>query len=294
MLTKRSCVWGLVCAVFVILFPMTNAWAKTQSTVDDQQLIAELLDRSGVSAQLNAMPWLVKAQLEQQKLPSTLDQKTLLKLINHLNSAFDPQNIQAALSRQFILHYDKDRYRSYLTGLDAPVIRRLTQMEIAAATDPESSRKMSLYLSQLEQTPASKKRIALIRALDQSSDSSNFVATTQASIYRVIAETLNYGYQPANRLRLQDIDEQTAIRKQQSLATASQFVINNALYVYRDASDEDLQAYVNFHHTEAAAWFHSLLRQAWIGSIRDVGRDVAWRIENETTQVTAADDDFLR
>lgn len=294
MLTKRSCVWGLVCVVFVMLLPMTNAWSKTQSTVDDQQLIAELLDRSGVGAQLNAMPWLVKAQLEQQKLRGSLDQNTYLKLINHLNSAFDPQNVQAALTRQFILNYDKDRYRSYLAGLESPVIRRLTQMEIAAANDPDASRKMSNYLAQLEQTPPSSKRIALIRALEQSSDSSNFVAATQASIYRVVAETLNYGANSVNRLSLQEIDEQTAIQKQQSLAAASQFVINNALYVYRDASDEDLQVYVNFHHTEAAAWFHSLLRQAWIGSIRDVGRDIAWRIENETTQITAADDDFLK
>lgn len=293
MLTKRSCVRGLVCAVFVMLLPMTNAWAKTQSAVDDQQLIAELMDRSGLKAQLNAMPWLVKTQLEQQKLEGRLDQNTYLKLINHLNNAFDPQNVQAALTRQFIINYDKDRYRSYLAGLEHPAIRRLVRMEIAAANDPDANRKMSDYLAQLEQTPPSSKRIALIRALDQSSDSSNFVAATQSSIYRVVAETLNYGFQPVNRLSLQQIDEQTALQKQQAKAAASQFIINNALYIYRDASDEDLQVYVNFHHTEAAIWFHSLLRQAWIGSIRDVGRDIAWRIENETTQITAADDDFL-
>jgi hypothetical protein len=294
-LAKRSCAWGIACAALVSFSPSTNTWANTQSAVDDQQLITELLDQSGVSAQLSAMSSLVKAQLEQQKLPGDLDKKTRLKLVTHLNSAFDPQNVHAALSRQFILHYDKDRYRSFLVELEHPVIRKLTKMEIAAANDPDASGKMSSYLAQLEQTPPSKKRMALIHALDQSCDSSNFVATTQASIYRVVTETLNSGYPPVKRVTLQDIDEQIALRKQQSLTAASQFVINNTLYIYRDASDDDLQAYVNFLHTEAAAWFYSLLRQAWINSIRDIGRDVAWRIENEATQITAAadDDDFL-
>lgn len=289
----RAIAWWIVCAMLVTLCATTNTWANTQSAVDDQQLITELLNQSGVSAQLSAMSSLVKAQLEQQKLPGDLDKKTRLKLVAHLNSAFDPKNVHAALSRQFILHYDKDRYRNFLVELEHPVIRKLTQMEIAAANDPDASGKMSNYLAQLEQTPPGKKRMALIHALEQSCDSSNFVAATQASIYRVVTETLNSSYPPVKRVTLQDIDEQIALRKQQSLAAASQFVINNTLYIYRDASDDDLQAYVNFLHTEAATWFYSLLRQAWINSIRDIGRDVAWRIEHEATQITAADDDFL-
>lgn len=293
MRVNRSRSTGWAYAVFLFLFPVTSLWASVQPAIGEQQLINEVLDRSGVSAQINAIPALVKSQLEQYQSHATPDRNKYPQLLNQLNASFNPENVRNAMLRQLIINYNQDYFRSYLVGLEDPAIQRLTQMEIAAATDPDSGRKMAQYLTQLEYNPPSSKRKALIRALDESSNSSRFVAATQATIYRVVTETMNYSSRPPHRLSLEKIDDNADALMQQRLTAASEYVMNNALFVYRNVSDDDLQAYVNFHHSEAATWFHQLLQQAWIGSIRDIGRDIAWHLEQQNTQVTTVDDDFL-
>lgn len=241
------------------------------------QLVAEIIDTSGVKAQIQAFAREVgrnasqASQSEGQKL-SDADAKAIYEIAGRI---FEPEKMTAEVATNLKTSYDAVRMARLLEILRQPLALKMAAME-TRQTPPEETARL---LEEIQKNPPPAARQKLIQTLDeiaQSSETGVQLATLTAR--ETVDATLN---------ELQKAGK--PVPKQARQVMGSQIVAsqgamrsgfrNMFLITYRDASDAELAEYVKLLDTDTGRWGLQLLagaqRSVIESRVRGFAREVA-------------------
>lgn len=248
------------------------------ATSGQREVINRFIDYSSYATQFEALPQMVQKQLESSFGQGTASAR-YKELTTLLLDAFEADRARHAMIQQLSLGYDNSRYRALLQRLENPVIRKLRDMELAIH-GPVARYEIRDFISRLPQNPAPAKRETLIRELLTASGAVENTLRTHATLNEVVRGLVTSPAAGTERNPMNDSLEQsqTLTKSLRPGVEAERLAV--ALYTYRDASDEEIRKYIDFYNSPAGQWFNQTQQNGWLGALRNIGRDVAWKMQH--------------
>jgi len=252
--------------IFIIALLLSQASFATPDYGRQQQALNQIIQLTTLDAQITQLPGKVHDVLQQL---ATADNQ---QRISRIQAAFIPPLLRQALRRQINLNMLTPRYELLLNRLEAPELHRLLQME-QDAMGIVAHYERPIFIQHAQRRPIPKARRELIEALDEATGYS----TVQIRTGLLLRQQLQTLVNPAphdeitpHALPRAELDD-PALRQQQLLSL---------LYTYRNASEEELQAYVDFYRSYQGQHFIKTFNGAWLAAINDVMRDIAWQLKH--------------
>lgn len=288
---NKQGLFSLALLTALTLIPGHAAYA-TKAAPTQRQVIDRFITYSNFAPELDQLPLLVRKQLESDLPGNHLSSARQQELSSLLLDSFESDRARRAMTQQLSLGYDNRRFLALIQKLENPLIRKLRAME-QAVYGPVARHEMEHYVSQLPDHPVPPKREKLIRELISANGSVDNAVKTRTTLQIVVQQLMDNGIDQS-RAGLSNTVEQS-IRISESLRpTVENETLAKALYTYRDASDEEILQYIDFYNSAAGEWFKLTQQNGWLGALRNIGRDVAWKMQHtdENGLHTAAEDDL--
>ena len=228
------------------------AAAKKPIPTDPDQLIAEVVDVSGLKAQIQnfAREVGVNAKAANQSGNAKFTADEVKALYDATARIFEPQQMTAEIHATLKSAFDADRMTRFLEILRQPLAVKMVEK----ATRPLPAEETQRLLEDIRKNPPSAQRQKVVQALDELSQSSETgvqLATLAAreTMDAMFTEMQKAGKQVPKQARQfvgsRIVSSQGAMRS----GFRTMFYI-----AYRDASDEELAEYVKLLDTDVGRW----------------------------------------
>jgi hypothetical protein len=263
----------------------------TMATPPQKQVIDRFITYSNFEPQFEQLPQLVREQMERD-IPQTLPSDHYKDLTTLLFDSFEASKARSAMGQQLSLGYDNGRYLVMIQKLENPLIRRLRDME-QASSDPVARYEMQHFISRLPQNPVAPRREALIKDLLTANGAIESAIKTRATLHELMQGLAGVATQEQNRANLNESLERSRKLLESLKPKVAAETLARALYIYRNATDEELRQYIEFYNSDAGQWFKITQQNGWLGALRNIGRDIAWKIqhaENDDVQTALEDE----
>jgi len=250
-----------------------------------QAVVQEVLQASGFSDQLKAIPLQVQQQVEQRR--HQLSPERAARVSQALTEAYQPEALEEAVATRFLQEADVERLQGLLAWLRSPLARTMTQLETHALT-PEATAEIAQFLASLQGHPPSAERLALIERLSDTVGAARAswqvsVAVAEGVVRAVGAADAQAISQAAAALR-QELDQMRA----ESLELYESQAMMHFLYVYHPVSDQDLRDYIAFWASEPGQWFNRLSTQALVDALAQAAELAARQVNDVMAPPTVA------
>lgn len=264
-------------ALITISFMPVTLYAQA----GNDALLEELYTKSGLQKQLEQVPLVLQATLEQashkdttlRKLPKNIDW-TIRTLAQ---KAFAPAALRETILREFREKLPVEDIKPVLTWLDSPLGKRCTQLEEAAST-PQAQAEIQQYAVELQSSPPSKDRVEIFREFDSATKATE--SGVEMAVNSQIAVTLALmAVLPSEQQKsLDDITREAEKHKPKVEAAVRSHLLVSFLYTYRDLADAEIRQYIDFAKSAAGSHYQSVgtaaLKKALIGASIQWGKSI--------------------
>ena len=244
-------------------------------TGDRDALIEEALELTGITKQLAGLAAQVTQNTNLGKSP--LDAKERAALLQALAAAFGAEPILATVRGVLRKDYDPQLMGVFVAQLRTPTLRRLTAMEVEADT-PELAQKLPAFAAGLKANPPPAARMSRLARLDAATGTAAYMLELRGAVVRAGVRAIEPMLPPARRPKPGAVDAAIAGMIAQQRDLMRQEVLVLFLYVYRGATDAELDEYIAFEESEAARWFQGLYRRALIEGLAAASENAVRRI----------------
>jgi hypothetical protein len=230
-------------------------------------LVEEILVKSGAIEQLahvarTAQMSYDKAADEGGEGESQQPQAQRERIKKLIGEAFAPEKLKEAIGRELEAKLSQADLQAIVKWLDSPLIKKCTQLEIAAAT-PEASEEIEAYTVQLKGNPASPSRMQLARRFDSVQRATKSTATVilgmqLASISALVAMLPHEKQVPFGEL------VKVAEKQRPALEVSMRPLVRaQILYTYRSLSNAELNRYIREMGTGPGKKFYAVSQTAY-------------------------------
>ena len=246
----------------LLLLMVLLGWTSlsyAQENVDQQKVVQEVMELSGIKAQLDQM-----GQIDDQILADAIrgakGGQWLQELSQSVKESYKAIGSYQMVVDYFLLNYHQERFSSLLESLKSPLLRKITQLEIEAGT-PEQLQKAQAFLNEFESQKPSLERIELIKKLDEAGGFSEKIVEMSIT---AIEETTKFSYAsltPAERL-LMDRSLERNRRKMKEEMLRDDKLQESFIFVYQSLSDDEVKEYIQFIKSEVGQWYMKISFEA--------------------------------
>lgn len=225
----------------------------------ETRALDDLLERSGLKAQLESLSASVRAQFLRGRL-SGQDRVTIDRIAS---ARFDAGALYARIKLDFERNLDPAKLATALAWYDSPLGKQITGLELAALV-PSGGRDA---VADLEEDRPSPRRLGLIQRLDAGGGASE----TTVDVIMAIVRSLTRAFQPAlpavAHLSPGQLDDQLALARNRTLEQIRRACLVIMLGTYGGLSDPELDEYLRFVESEAGHWYMSVMNNALLAAI---------------------------
>lgn len=263
----------------VALFLLTTSAAAAISTKHSEtaqnrsaagSAIEQFIKYGGMQEQFDQLPSLARTQLESNN-SNRFSSSRYSELSGLILDAYEEDNVKKAMSRHLGLSYSAGRYRSLMKRLNNPTIKNLLEQEIDAFESPMSKYDFQQFLIKQKKAPESASRIALVKKLIEVSGDTDLKLHAQSAITSLIKELM---------IGPQDYSSIHAMLTEKSRFNKDKTPLQRHLFIYRNSNDDEINQLISFYQSNWGNWFKQTKSDAWLAALRDIGRDVAWKLEH--------------
>lgn len=249
----------------------------------DQQ-ITEILTLTGVDASLEQLPAILSVTFD-----NLLDQKpdarqTIEQLKTIMTKGMAPQTLHQHAHDYLRGQFNDNELDAIMQRLSSPLARKMAALE-AAASDPDSMKKIIAYAQDLEKNPPTETRINLIADLVNASNALESGLSLRAGFFRGFLEATARLDPADKRISQQQIDAQIDVLRERMQQPLAQEIILTFFYIYRSTSDEELREYIALYEKPEMVRFNHELNQAMAQAFRQAGQVI---MEEMAAKLTAA------
>ncbi len=267
-----------ICRAFfmLLLAAVWPAWAQTQLVNQ------ELLDKSGITQEIRALPKTMQAGIDEAfQNGSKIDPKFLTAMRDAIPVAYKPEEILKFLDKgleELLTAADK---KELLTHYDSDLGKRLTALEKTAV---HANAEIRAFAARSRPDP---EREALYRRIDEAAE----LTATGVAIAMNMSIALQAGILSAadgpEKVDIQSLKAAEESQRAPLTAATRKEVLATLAYAYRDLSREDLIAYVTVLETSAARKYSHglgrLLSQALAAQALDLGQLIYTNLRSRKT-----------
>lgn len=149
---------------FLFIILMFSACSLSYAQHDENALIEEVLELSGVKKQIEQFQDIVNAQVAQRQME--VDPTVYEKLSKIITESYKANTLYQDVVSYFENNFDQSHMLIILEWLKAPLSQKMSRLEVQAST-AEDMQEMRNFAAQLQYTPPSQERLALVQRLDE-------------------------------------------------------------------------------------------------------------------------------
>lgn len=213
--------------------------------------VDELLELSGLRAQLGALALGIRAEL--QELRPGLDARDRVGMDRIAARHFDPGMLYARVRLELGRRVDRAKLGAALAWYRSPLGRRITRHEVAAISAERGA------------TPLpSDERLALVQRLDERGGASETTLDVAMTLVRSLARS-SAPRRPAHlRLTSDQVEERIRLARIEGLTPIRIACLQHMLFAYRELTDVELAGYVRFVESPAGQWYVEAMNRALV------------------------------
>lgn len=226
------------------------ATAERAATADAQSTqLRALMEKSGINVALDAIPENTKRSIDEalKKTPKRPDVEQLRRLYVVIDTAYAPEKTKAMFFQRLSEKIPPELGAKILVFLDSPLGRRIVEQE-KRWQDPKVFAQIQANAAKLiAELGSNTTRLALYQSLDQALELTqnavkNFISTAMA----VNAALLSGQFEMQNRPTLAEIQKNLESQQFAIASAMSQTMLSSMAYAYRNLSEAELNAYLQF------------------------------------------------
>jgi hypothetical protein len=255
-----------VCAVVLFLHPALGAAGGNAA---DTQLVQTLMRKSGLDKQLEQIPAMVQAGIDQtQQQQQRLSPEDTANLKRLAAIAFDAKTLADAVRAHVGANMTGKDIEAALAWLNSPLGEKITGLEEAAST-PQAMAEMQSMAGRLAGDKARAEKMKKLDVAIQASESSvRMVLNMQVVMTVAMTSSLEPDQQPSVDAILREVNKNSAqIRSMMEQQTILAF-----LYTYRSLPDAELDRYIAFGESAAGKKYQAVTSEAVSGAMVEAGR----------------------
>lgn len=239
-----------------------------------EQLVQALMDKSGLTKQIEQMPQLMQAELARsQQEAGDLDEEDFNKIRALARSAFDAKAIQASVRTYVKSHLSEDETRAALGWLESPLGSKITRLEEEAST-AEAYRDMQSMGPKLLEDNKDTSRLVKMEKLDKAIGATESSVNTALNIQLALIMAMTAAMDTDARPSYDDIRGLVHKNKAQIQAAMKRMVQMHFLYAYRDLTDYELDRYAGFAESKPGRRYHEVTIKAMDGALVQAARKI--------------------
>lgn len=224
--------------------------AERAATADAQSAqLRALMEKSGANAALDHIPENMKRSIDEtlKKMPKRPDAEQLRRLHAVIDKAYAPEKTKAMLFQRLAEKISPELGAKVLVFLDSPLGRRIVERE-KRWQEPKVFAEIQANAARLiGELGGNTTRLALYQSLDQALElTPNAVKSFISTAMAVNAALLSGQFEMQNRPTLADIQKNLESQQLAIASAMSQTMLSSMAYAYRNLSEADLNAYLQF------------------------------------------------
>ena len=246
------------------------------------QLVQTLMQKSGMKKQIEQMPQLLQAELDQQQAEAKgIPQEEFNRFSGIARSAFNPKMIHAAVQTYIKLNLSENDMKEVLEWLDSPLGTKITKMEENAST-AEAYKEMQAIGAKLLYENKDSARMNKIIKLDKATGATQSTVNTVMNIQLAMMTAMSAAMEADKRPSFEDVQDLVKNIQPQIQAAMSQVVQMQFLYTYRELTDNEIDRYTQFAESKSGQRYHNVsimaINEALVHAARNIGSRLGMRM----------------
>ncbi|PKL51848.1 MAG: hypothetical protein CVV37_04290 [Nitrospira bacterium HGW-Nitrospira-1] len=237
---------------------------------DELKLIHEALELSGGKEQIAYYADLVGSGLP-QLLNNLGGQKIREELLTIIRESYCFDKIYPLVVNVFQSRFHKGHLMSVLSWLKTPVGRKMTMLEIEAGS-PEGLKKIEAFGSEYEKIGEHRKKllIRLEKAVNATEMNIEVVSVSLLEMLKTMQSQITGSRRMGSEQINAIVEKIRNIPRDQLMSN----VMVSIACTYRDLSDKELEAGIQFYETAAGKWFNGTSIKAITSAIGKASREI--------------------
>lgn len=229
----------------------------------DSAAVNELMDKSGLTKQLESFPDMLRLGMEQAMQDAPEDKAQELNvLMEKLTTAYDVGKIKGSLIKSIEAGLSESDIAEALKWLNSPLGQKITRIEEEHST-VEAEEAKQAFLTDLENADISEERIQMVQDLDEAVFATDMLLTVIMNSHKAIMIGI-MPYLPAeHRIPLKEIDLQIEMNRPLLKTQYEDYIIGSMIYIYQELSDAELGQYLEFARSASGTKYHKTISRSF-------------------------------
>ncbi|MHB8481994.1 MAG: hypothetical protein ACYDBV_04545 [Nitrospiria bacterium] len=278
---KRS---GLFLFIILISFVFSN-----EAILAKEDVIAEILELSGTSKDIEGIPGDIRSTLVNiESQNKNLSAEDFKKVSKNIVNSFQVKEIYQKVYHRLSANFDPQMSSALLTILKDPLVRKMTRLELASS-QPGFPKELEKFGLDLKSNPPDPARLTLVLRLDRELNAEEKMVDVQMAVYKGIFNVFNSVNPKDKKLSQSQMDEVFDRMGKGFEKNAKNFIEMLYLYIYRNASDQELARYINLSDTEEVKRFNQLVNGGIVEAITEAGEKALKSVSQTSTVKSSID-----
>jgi hypothetical protein len=235
---------------FTLVLILLTSLPVSAAPTADEVMIGELMELSGLTQQIPRLPQAymtfvdqLLGGLEQQRYPVS---KSLQRHIRQsFVQALTPERLESEVRSRLIYGLPHDTTRATLTWLQSDLGKKITTVELNAAS-PENSIELATFVLQLQLERPAAERLQLVRRVEDITQGGELATEAWETVVAALARAFEAEFAIKDLQGREKLQEYLASERAKIKGMFQQGRLLQVLFTYRSLTDEELKRYVEF------------------------------------------------
>ncbi|MHC1744770.1 MAG: hypothetical protein AB9873_17320 [Syntrophobacteraceae bacterium] len=243
-----------------LAFVVAPAWGANP-------LVDDILVKSGAIDQLAQISRIAqlsyeKADAEREGADAGQPPALRDRIRKLIGEAFAPDKLKESIGAELEAKLTPAEMQAIIKWLDSPLIKKCTQLEIAAAT-PEASEEIDAYMVELQRKPAPKSRSQLAKQFDATQHATRSTATVILGMQIASISAITAMLPSEKQISFSELVKVAEKQRPALEVSMRPMVRAQILYTYRSLSTAELKQYIKEMGTGPGKKFYSVSQSAY-------------------------------
>lgn len=236
---------------------------------------AELVEISGVGAQLDLVGPLFRDQLERTQ---AADPRVVALLAQIYAESYAPAGLRRAVAEGLERRCDVARMEETLAWLRTPEVQHLVSLDVAAST-PEANRTIEAHAARLVEASQHDPRLRLVQRLDVATHASELGLELALQPHLATALAFDSTLAPSVRSGPERVRATLEQQFAPQLPGIRRFSWASLLYTYATVSEAELAAYVEWNESPTGRWYNRQMTESMKDAFLTASHQTVTRID---------------
>jgi hypothetical protein len=237
--------------IILLVYVVLSVEVRAQDLSPREKVELFLLE-TGISAQLDDIPFIIEEQFKSEEHRFDADTRAIIRA--QLITSFESDKIREDAINYVLNDIEQVHIQSVLDWLSLPLTQKMNELEMKATSSDEEAA-MSAYIERIQAGEVDQTRINTILDFDELTKTTDNTVTYIADLYLALVMAMNPYVSSADKVALEDTEEVRVMIYREIYPQYKDVTIVLNLFTYREVSDVDLNAYINFYRRPEGEWF---------------------------------------